>query len=103
MAQLGTSGSGNHFVELGVLESWTKTTQLGLQPGKYLALLSHSGSRGMGFQIADHYSKLAKHLHPELRRKRRHLALAARWTAEAARNTGWRWTWPADSPRPTTT
>jgi tRNA-splicing ligase RtcB len=31
-----------------------------------VALLSHSGSRGTGAQIADHYSKLARKLHPEL-------------------------------------
>ena len=36
------------------------------QPGEYLALLSHSGSRGTGAQIAQHYSKLARRLHPEL-------------------------------------
>ena len=35
----------------------------------YLALLTHSGSRGVGFQIANHYSKLAKALHPELAMK----------------------------------
>ncbi len=39
----------------------------GVAPGKYLALLSHSGSRGVGFQIADKYSKLAAQMHPELK------------------------------------
>jgi tRNA-splicing ligase RtcB len=65
--QLGTSGSGNHFVEFGALEITTEDAALGLQPGQYLALLSHSGSRGTGYQIADHYSKLARQLHPELK------------------------------------
>src|SRR3712207_2900681 len=32
----------------------------------YLALLSHSGSRGSGATVADFYSKLAMSLHPEL-------------------------------------
>jgi tRNA-splicing ligase RtcB len=38
----------------------------GLAPGRYLALLSHSGSRGAGATIAAHYSRLARQLHPEL-------------------------------------
>ena len=33
---------------------------VGLDPGRYVALLSHSGSRGAGAQVADHYSKLAR-------------------------------------------
>jgi tRNA-splicing ligase RtcB len=72
--QLGTSGSGNHFVEFGELEILEAIdvveTRHGASlpvPGKYLALLSHSGSRGVGFQIADKYSKLAAQLHPELK------------------------------------
>lgn len=65
--QLGTSGSGNHFVEFGVLEIIAEDDALRLAPGEYLALLSHSGSRGTGYQIADYYSKLAKQLHPELK------------------------------------
>jgi len=72
--QLGTSGSGNHFVEFGELEVTTFDPELGLQPGFYLALLSHSGSRGVGYQIADHYSKLARSLHPELDKELAHLA-----------------------------
>lgn len=64
--QLGTSGSGNHFAELGALQIVSDNAQLHAPPGNYLALLTHSGSRGVGFQIANHYSKLAKSLHPEL-------------------------------------
>lgn len=63
-SQLGTSGSGNHFVELGLLS--LEEPELGLAPGTYLALLSHSGSRGVGGAVAQHYSRLAKDLHPEL-------------------------------------
>ena len=62
--QLGTSGSGNHFVEFGTLA--VLNDDIGLPRGEYLALLSHSGSRGTGAQIASHYSKVAKAAHPEL-------------------------------------
>ncbi len=71
-AQLGTSGSGNHFVEFGVL--FCDGDQTGLAPGEYLALLSHSGSRGSGATVADHYSKLARNRHPELPRELGQLA-----------------------------
>lgn len=54
--QLGTSGTGNHFVEWGELEVLSDEL---VPAGKYLALLSHSGSRGFGGNIANHYSKLA--------------------------------------------
>jgi tRNA-splicing ligase RtcB len=57
--QLGTSGSGNHFVEFGELESELGVPEIGLAPGRYLALLSHSGSRGLGARIADHFTKQA--------------------------------------------
>jgi tRNA-splicing ligase RtcB len=63
-AQLGTSGSGNHFVEFGVFR--VEHDELSLPSGDYLALLSHSGSRGTGAEVAGHYSRLAKTLHPEL-------------------------------------
>lgn len=56
--QLGSSGSGNHFVEFGEIELFGNNT-LGLAPKKYLALLSHSGSRGLGATIAQHYTKIA--------------------------------------------
>ncbi len=71
-AQLGTSGSGNHFVEFGVLT--LDRPELGLEPGEYLALLSHSGSRGSGATVATHYSKLAMDQHPELPREMIRLA-----------------------------
>lgn len=63
--QLGTSGSGNHFVEFGTIDVAARN-RLGLAPGSYLALLSHSGSRGPGAGIADFFSRLAMQLHPEL-------------------------------------
>ncbi len=74
-SQLGTSGSGNHFVEYGTLEiSERGSLSLGVPAGEYLALLSHSGSRGAGANVASHYSKLAMELHPELPKQLRHLA-----------------------------
>ncbi len=78
--QLGTSGSGNHFVEFGILT--LENADLGLDPGQYLALLSHSGSRGSGATIADHYSKLAMSLHPELPKELKYLAWLDLDTAE---------------------
>ncbi len=73
-AQLGTSGSGNHFVEWGEFHLPHDDAQLGLKAGVYLALLSHSGSRGVGFKIANEYSKLARQLHPMLPPSVAHLA-----------------------------
>lgn len=58
--QLGSSGSGNHFVEFGIIEIAEKDEVLGIDPGKYLSLLSHSGSRALGANIANHYTKIAK-------------------------------------------
>jgi tRNA-splicing ligase RtcB len=58
--QLGSSGSGNHFVEFGIVEIAEKDEVLGIGRGNYLGLLSHSGSRGLGANIANHYTKLAK-------------------------------------------
>ena len=70
--QLGTSGSGNHFVEFGGLT--VTDPQLGLAPGGYMALLSHSGSRGTGAEVCNFYSKRARELHPELPKELQRLA-----------------------------
>ncbi len=59
IAQIGSSGTGNHFVEWGVLTIFDDKNDLNLAKGKYLSLLSHSGSRGLGANIAGHYSNLA--------------------------------------------
>jgi tRNA-splicing ligase RtcB len=59
--QIGSSGSGNHFVEFGLI-SLKENNEWQLSPGSYLAVLSHSGSRGMGAEIARHFTKLAKDL-----------------------------------------
>ena len=70
--QLGTSGTGNHFVEWGSFQLYEPL--YGLPAGEYLGLLSHSGSRSVGFKIADRYSKLAVEKHPDLDKSIRHLA-----------------------------
>src|SRR5476651_62067 len=57
-SQLGTSGTGNHFVEWGEL-TLADNALTGIPAGRYLALLSHSGSRGFGGSVANHYSKIA--------------------------------------------
>lgn len=56
--QLGTSGSGNHFVEIGTLT--LAEPALGLKPGTYMALMSHSGSRGAGATVCAKYNAIAK-------------------------------------------
>lgn len=70
--QLGTSGSGNHFVEWGELE--VDPNSRGFAEGTYIAVLSHSGSRGPGSKIAGHYCRMARDLHPELPKQLSHLA-----------------------------
>lgn len=58
MKQLGSSGGGNHFVDIGVIRL-ADNNELGLPPNDYMALLSHSGSRGLGANIARHYTQIA--------------------------------------------
>jgi len=74
--QLGTSGSGNHFVEFGTLTvDSAQAAALAIErEGQYLALLSHSGSRGTGAAVCDHYSRLAMQRCAELPRELRQLA-----------------------------
>ena len=57
--QIGSSGSGNHFVEYGVVELLDPANEWGVAPGRYLAILSHSGSRGLGATVAGHYTRVA--------------------------------------------
>lgn len=58
--QLGTSGSGNHFVEFGVVTISEPSADLNLEAGQYVALLSHSGSRGPGASVCSTYSNMAR-------------------------------------------
>jgi tRNA-splicing ligase RtcB len=57
--QLGSSGSGNHFVEFGIV-ALEETNLLQVPAGNYAAILSHSGSRSLGANIAQHYTNVAK-------------------------------------------
>ena len=57
--QLGSSGKGNHFVDICEVEL-PATNALGIPEGKYIGILSHSGSRGLGANIADYYTAIAK-------------------------------------------
>jgi tRNA-splicing ligase RtcB len=91
-AQLGTSGSGNHFVEFGTFTAHGPIrfavppsggsgasppeggTPSELPPGEYTALLSHSGSRGTGAAVCDYYSKIAFNQFPDLPKELKRLA-----------------------------
>jgi tRNA-splicing ligase RtcB (3'-phosphate/5'-hydroxy nucleic acid ligase) len=60
LEQIGTLGSGNHFVELGVVEEIyhpEAAASFGLIPGG-ITLLIHTGSRGLGYQVCDDYLKV---------------------------------------------
>jgi len=57
--QIGSSGSGNHFVEFGQVQITEQENDLGLPLGEYVGILSHSGSRGFGAYIARHYTQIA--------------------------------------------
>ncbi|MCA6379442.1 MAG: RtcB family protein [Cytophagales bacterium] len=57
--QIGSSGGGNHFVEFGMVEIQSVINEYNLAPGMYVAVLSHSGSRGLGANIARHYTHIA--------------------------------------------
>jgi len=53
--QLGTLGSGNHFLEIGIVETVYEPEAaqvLGIFEGQ-VTLMLHSGSRGLGYQICD--------------------------------------------------
>jgi len=58
--QLGTSGHGNHFVDVGIFELNEFSDKINLEPGEYFAVLSHSGSRNFGAEICKHYTNIAK-------------------------------------------
>lgn len=71
--QIGTSGSGNHFVEFGPVHLSDPRNEWGLPVGDYFGLLSHSGSRGLGANIARHFTQLAMD-QCHLPKKAKHLA-----------------------------
>ena len=58
--QLGTLGSGNHFVELAVVDEvydQSVAQRLGLVP-ESIAVTVHTGSRGFGYQVCDDFLKV---------------------------------------------
>jgi tRNA-splicing ligase RtcB len=58
--QLGTVGSGNHFIEVGYVDEIydaTAANRFGLEP-ETITVLIHSGSRGLGYQVCDDYLEL---------------------------------------------
>jgi tRNA-splicing ligase RtcB len=63
--QVGTLGSGNHFLEVEVVEEIfdrDAAAALGIEEGR-VAVMVHSGSRGLGHQVCDDYlAKLVKHV-----------------------------------------
>lgn len=71
--QLGSSGGGNHFVEFGIVEVHGQDNEFKVPPGNYVGVLSHSGSRGLGANIAKEYTRLATKQTP-LPREAQHLA-----------------------------
>lgn len=59
-SQLGTSGSGNHFADLMTGTLFAPIAGGEGIPRNFIALVTHSGSRGAGARIADHYTKIAR-------------------------------------------
>jgi tRNA-splicing ligase RtcB (3'-phosphate/5'-hydroxy nucleic acid ligase) len=63
--QLGTLGSGNHFLEVGLVEEIffpEAAEAFGLRVGQVTVLL-HSGSRGLGYQVCDDFlAVMSKHV-----------------------------------------
>lgn len=63
--QLGTLGSGNHFLEVGVVDKVfdaQTAAAFGLHEGQVTVLI-HSGSRGFGYQVCDDFLfKLTRHV-----------------------------------------
>ena len=62
-AQSGTLGSGNHFLEIQVIEQLYDRDlcdEFGLTLGQ-ITIMIHSGSRGLGYQVCDEYTKSMIH------------------------------------------
>jgi tRNA-splicing ligase RtcB len=66
--QLGTLGSGNHFLEIGFVEEVydpDTARTWGLEVGRVTAMI-HSGSRGFGYQVCDEFlARMVKSVHKE--------------------------------------
>ena len=63
--QLGTLGSGNHFLEIEVVDEIfdpVAAAAFGLEQDQ-IAIMIHSGSRGLGYQVCDDYlARMVKHM-----------------------------------------
>jgi tRNA-splicing ligase RtcB len=55
--QLGSSGAGNHFFDA-LIGQWSPLP--GLLGSRFTAIMTHSGSRGVGYKVAEHYSEIAE-------------------------------------------
>jgi len=56
-SQLGTSGKGNHFLDVVVIHDYLGSPNMG---DLMVGFLTHSGSRGPGYQTARKYNKMAE-------------------------------------------
>ena len=56
-AQLGTSGSSNHFLDVGIVNFENDAV---MPAGQYVAIMTHSGSRGLGRSVCDCYHGIAQ-------------------------------------------
>lgn len=59
-AQLGSSGAGNHFADLVLGKTLQDTPVFEFAGETFVGLLTHSGSRGIGYRVAQHYMNLAE-------------------------------------------
>ena len=57
--QLGTSGAGNHFADIVLGTKISNDEKYNYIPNKFIALMTHSGSRGLGNKVAKYYMALA--------------------------------------------
>jgi len=64
LKQIGTLGGGNHFIELQRSDNFDHS----------ICIMIHSGSRNLGYQVADHYNKVAKKLN-----KKWHTKVDPKW------------------------
>ena len=68
-AQLGTLGSGNHYLEVQVVEQgnvydWDAARTMGIDRPQQICIMVHCGSRGFGHQVATDYLQVfAKVMH----------------------------------------
>lgn len=90
--QLGTLGSGNHFLEVETLEEVLDPAAArvyGLEPGR-VAVLVHTGSRGLGHQVCTDYVRLIDQVMPKygITVPDRQLACAPFGSAEGVRYFG---------------